>query len=42
MTRVNFVPIKQENTSKVELEYNNRTEQSYIKNGLTVPNILDL
>ena len=42
MTRVTFVPIKQENTPKVEPEYNNRTEQSYIKNGSTVPDTLDL
>ena len=42
MTRINFVPIKQENIPKVELEYNNRTEQSYIKNGLTVPDNLDV
>jgi len=42
MTRVNFIPIKSENLPKVELEYNNRTEESYRKHGLPVPDNLDI
>ncbi len=36
----NFVPIKQE-SKKVEIEYNNKTEQSYKKYYLEVPEMLN-